>query len=132
MCLVGHIVSQVMALYYANAAAAGNAASDIVMTSFVIQVLTVFGVFLMTCRWVLASRNAVVTPQVETCAGIITAIDLTEAAGSALPMEQFLLDSQASKNIIYPFLYTILSLAVFGGIMIFLIVYTFNFNWGSG
>ena len=59
-CLVGHIVSQMLALYCANAVAAGDRtqAARLMWASFAIQVATVFVFFFMTCRWVYASIQA--------------------------------------------------------------------------
>ena len=62
----------------------------------------------MTSRWVLASWKTKAMPQVETFAGKNKAT--TQQASSSKPaikMEQFILDSQANKNIIYPLQYTI-------------------------
>jgi signal transduction histidine kinase len=136
-------VSQVIALYFANAAESGdtNVASSIGMASFVIQIFTVFGFFLMTCRWLLASRHAAATvsqrpPPVESFAGIKRAASGSqpqERGDVPFTLEQFILDSQAGKiAVAYPLLYTLLSLGVFLGIMIFLLVYTFNYNWVAG
>ena len=55
VCLVGHIVSQIMALYYDNAMAAGGAgSSNLWVTLIAIEGVSAFIFFVMTCRWVIA------------------------------------------------------------------------------
>ena len=127
--LVCHVVAQVTVLYDVNAVAfVGNSGalstSSFGTTSFVAETIAAALFFAMTCRWLYCTALVRrVAPAVETFANNAVKVDNDVVAQAV--------HSHVNNKLVYPLLYTLMSLAVFVAAMTYILLRTYDYSWAA-